>query len=42
MATTRIRPLHADKGQMVGKAIQDIIDYVEHLDKTDGGTGTMM
>ena len=37
MATTRIMPLHSGKGRTVGKAISDIIDYVENPDKTDGG-----
>lgn len=37
MATTRIMSLHTGKGRTVGKAIQDIIDYVENPDKTDGG-----
>ncbi|MCI8921908.1 MAG: relaxase/mobilization nuclease domain-containing protein, partial [Acutalibacter sp.] len=37
MATTRIMSLHSGKGRTVGKAIQDIIDYVENPDKTDGG-----
>ena len=30
-------PLHTGKGRTVGKAIQDIIDYVENPQKTDGG-----
>ena len=30
-------PLHTGKGRTVGKAIQDIIGYVENPDKTDGG-----
>ena len=30
MATTRIMPLHTGKGRTVGKAISDIIDYVEN------------
>ena len=38
MATTRIMPLHIGKGRTVGKAIQDIIDYVENPEKTDGGS----
>ena len=29
--------LHTGKGRTVGRAIQDIIDYVENPDKTDGG-----
>lgn len=37
MATTRIMSLHIGKGRTVGKAIQDIIDYVENPEKTDGG-----
>ncbi len=37
MATTRIMSLHIGKGRTVGKAISDIIDYVENPDKTDGG-----
>ena len=37
MATTRIMPLHAGKGRTVGKAISDIIDYVENPEKTDHG-----
>ena len=37
IATTRIESLHAGKKRTVGKAIRDIIDYVENPDKTDGG-----
>ena len=37
MATTRIMSLHTGKGRTVGRAIQDIIDYVENPEKTDGG-----
>ena len=37
MATTRIMPLHTGKGRTVGKAISDIIDYVENPEKTDQG-----
>ena len=37
MATTRIMPLHTGKGRTVGKAIADIIDYVDNSDKTDEG-----
>ena len=37
MATTRIMPLHTGKGRTVGKAISDIIDYVENPEKTDHG-----
>ena len=37
MATTRIMSLHTGKGRTVGKAIRNIIDYVENPDKTDGG-----
>ena len=37
MAATRIMSLHIGKGRTVGKSIQDIIDYVENPDKTDGG-----
>lgn len=37
IATTRIESLHAGKSRTVGKAIQDIIDYVENPQKTDGG-----
>ena len=37
MATTRIMSLHTGKGRTVAKAINDIIDYVENPDKTDGG-----
>ncbi len=37
LATTRIMSLHTGKGRTVGKAISDIIDYVENLEKTDGG-----
>ena len=29
--------LHIGKGRTVGKAISDIIDYVENPEKTDGG-----
>ena len=36
-ATTRIIPLHTGKGRTVGKAISDIIDYVENPEKTDHG-----
>lgn len=37
MATTRIMPLHTGKGRSVGKAIRDILDYVEKPEKTDNG-----
>lgn len=37
MATTRIMPLHTGKGRSVGKAIADIIDYVDDPSKTDEG-----
>ena len=37
IATTRIKSLHTGKGRTMGKAIQDIIDYVENPQKTDGG-----
>ena len=37
MDTTRIMSLHTGKGRIVGRDIQDIIDYVENPDKTDGG-----
>ena len=37
MATTRIIPLHTGKGRTVGKAISDIIDYVQNPQKTDNG-----
>lgn len=37
MATTRIMPLHTCKGRTVGKAIADIIDYVDDPSKTDEG-----
>ena len=37
MATTRIMSLHIGRGRTMGKAIQDIIDYVENPEKTDGG-----
>ena len=35
MATTRIMPLLTGKGRTVGKAVSDIIDYVENPEKTD-------
>lgn len=37
MATTRIIPLHTGKGRSFGRAISDIIDYVENPEKTDNG-----
>ena len=37
MATTRIMPLHIGKGRTIRTAIEQIIDYVENPDKTDGG-----
>ena len=37
MATTRIMSLHIGRGRTMGKAIQDIIDYVENPQKTDNG-----
>ena len=37
MATTRLMPLHTGKGQDVGTAISDIIDYAENPEKTDYG-----
>lgn len=36
IATTRIMPLHTGKSRTVGKAIQDIIDYVENPHKGKG------
>ena len=37
MATTRIMSLHTGKGRTVGRAISDILDYVENPQKTDNG-----
>ena len=37
IATTRIIPLHTGKSRTVGKAIRDIIDYVENPEKTENG-----
>ncbi len=37
MATTRIIPLHTGKGRSFGRAISDIIDYVENPEKTAQG-----
>lgn len=37
MATTRIIPLHTGKGRSFGRAISDIIDYVENPEKTANG-----
>ena len=37
MATTRITSLHTGKGRTVGRAISDILDYVENPQKTDNG-----
>ena len=37
IATTRFIPLHIGKGRKTGKAISDIIDYVENPEKTDNG-----
>ena len=37
MATTSIMPLHIGKGRTMGRAISDILDYVENPQKTDGG-----
>ena len=37
MATTRIIPLRAGKGRTVGKAISDIIEYVQSPEKHDDG-----
>nr|WP_325221257.1 relaxase/mobilization nuclease domain-containing protein [uncultured Oscillibacter sp.] len=37
MATTSIIPLHIGKGRTMGRAISDILDYVENPQKTDGG-----
>ncbi len=37
MATTRIISLHAGKGRTVGRAISDIIGYMENPQKTDNG-----
>ncbi len=36
-ATTRFIPLHTGKGRKAGKAISEIIDYVENPEKTDNG-----
>ena len=35
MATTRIMPLHIGKGQSVGTAVSDILEYVKDAEKTD-------
>lgn len=37
MATTRIIPLHTGKGRTVGRAISDVIGYVENPEKTGNG-----
>ena len=37
IATTRITSLHTGIGRSTGKAISDIIDYVENPEKTDNG-----
>lgn len=39
MATTRIMPLHVDKGRTESRAISDIIDYVVNPQKTDEYSG---
>jgi len=33
IATTRIMPLHKGRGRSVGKAIGDILDYVENPER---------
>lgn len=37
MATTRLIPLHAGKGNSVGRAIEKVIAYVKNPEKTDEG-----
>jgi hypothetical protein len=37
MAATWIKPLRSGKGRSKGKAIEDIIDYIENPQKTDNG-----
>ena len=37
MATTRLIPLHAGKGQTVAEALGRITEYVKNPEKTDGG-----
>lgn len=37
IATTKIMPLHLGKRRTVGRAISDIIDYVENPEKTEDG-----
>ncbi len=37
IATTRIFSLHSGKGRSTGRAIKDILDYIENPQKTDNG-----
>ncbi len=37
IATTRLIPLHIGKGRKAGKAISQIIDYMDNPEKTDNG-----
>ena len=37
MATTRLMPLHADKGRTVAEALGRTTDYVKNPEKTEGG-----
>ena len=37
MATTRLMPLHRGRGRSAGRAIRDMIGYVENPDKTEQG-----
>ena len=37
MATTRLMPLHIGKGRSVAEALGRVTDYVENLEKTNGG-----
>lgn len=37
MATTRIIPMHINRGRTIAKCLSDRTDYAMNQDKTDGG-----
>lgn len=38
MATTRIIPMHINKGKTIAQCLKARVDYVKNTDKTEGGT----
>ena len=37
MATTRIIPMHINKGKTIAQCLKARVDYVKNPDKTEGG-----